>query len=178
MIRNSKRDYYIAIIEQCVSDSSKFWQCLMELDPKSTAPPPPKLKEAEEDITDTLEIATHFNTLFSHITENYLSDDNRPTPSCDKHKVLLIPKYPQMQCLTSPPIEHDFVLKELQNLDPKKAVGTDGLSSKILWMIAPAIVTAIVKVINLSIGSSQFPTPWKMARVCTIFKNGRSITNQ
>ncbi len=37
-------------------------------------------------------------------------------------------------------------------------------------MIAPAIATAIVKVINLNIGSSQFPSPWKMARVCPIFK--------
>ncbi len=49
MIRNSKRDYCIAIIEQYISDSSKFWQCFRELDPKSTAPPPPKLKE-EDDI--------------------------------------------------------------------------------------------------------------------------------
>ncbi len=41
-------------------------------------------------------------------------------------------------------------------------------------MIAPAVATTIVKVINLSIGSSHFPTPWKMVRVCPIFKNGRS----
>ncbi len=38
-------------------------------------------------------------------------------------------------------------------------------------MIASAITTAIVKVINLSIASSPFPTAWKMARVCPIFKN-------
>ncbi len=37
IIQNSKQDYYIAIIEQYVSDSSKFWQCLRELDPRSTA---------------------------------------------------------------------------------------------------------------------------------------------
>ncbi len=41
-------------------------------------------------------------------------------------------------------------------------------------MIAPAVTTAIVNVINLSIGSLQFLTPWKMARVCPIFKNGKS----
>ncbi len=74
----------------------------------------------------------------------------------------------------TPPTEHDFVLKELQNVDTKKAVGTDRLSSKILRIIAPAVLKVIVKVINLSIGSSQFSTPWKMARVCPIFKNGRS----
>ncbi len=44
-------------------------------------------------------------------------------------------------------------------------------------MIATAIATAIMKVINLSIGSSQFPTPCKIARVCPIFKNGRYDEN-
>ncbi len=112
--------------------------------------------------------------IFSHITENYLTDDNRPAPSYEKLKAFVDSKIPPDAVFDIPPIEHDFVLKELQNLDPKKAVGTDGLSLKMLWMIAPAIVTAIVKVINLSIGSSWFPTLRKMARVCPIFKNGRS----
>ncbi len=132
IIRNSKRDYYIAIIEQCVSDSSKFWQCLRELDHRSTAPPPLKLKEREEDIIDPLEIATRFNTFFSHIAEKFLKDDNRPAPSYEKFKAFVDSKIPPDAMFDILPIEHDFVLKELQNLDPRKAVGIDRLSSKIL----------------------------------------------
>ncbi len=128
MIRKSKRDYYISIIEQCVSDSSKFLQYLRELDPKSTVPPPPKLKEGEEDITDHLEIATCFNTFFSNITENYLSDDNRPAPRYDKLKAFVDSKIPPDAVFDFPAIENVFALKELQNVDPKKADGTDGLS--------------------------------------------------
>ncbi len=61
------------------------------------------------------------------------------------------------------------MLKQLNNLDPKKAVGTDGLSSKLLRMVAPSIT----HVISLSISASKCPTPWKMARVCPIFKSGK-----
>ncbi len=74
------------------------------------------LKEVEEDITDPLEIATHFNTFFSHITENYLTDDNRPTPSYEKLKAFVDSKIPPDAVFDIPPIEHDFVLKE-----PKKS---------------------------------------------------------
>ncbi len=52
-------------------------------------------------------------------------------------------------------------------------MGTDGLSSKLLRMVAPSIASSITHVINLSISASKCPTPWKMARVCPIFKSGK-----
>ncbi len=52
-----------------------------------------------------------------------------------------------------PLVQEDFVLKELNSLDPKKAVGIDSFSSKLLKMAAPAIATSVTKIINLSITS-------------------------
>ncbi len=72
-----------------------------------------------------------------------------------------------------PPIEEEFVLKQLKDLDTKKAVGMDGLSSKLLKLAAPAIASSVTKVINLSIKVGKFPTLWKLARVCPIFKKGK-----
>ncbi len=60
-------------------------------------------------------------------------------------------------------------LKQLKDLDPKKAVGMDGLSSKLLKLAAPAIASIVTKVINLSIKASKFATLWKLARVYPIF---------
>ncbi len=74
----------------------------------------------------------------------YLTDDNRPAPSYEKLKAFVDSKIPPNAVFDIPQIEHEFVLKELQNIDHKKDIGTDGLSSKILQMIAPAVATSIV----------------------------------
>ncbi len=56
----------------------------------------------------------------------------------------------------------------------QKAVGTDGVvSSKILKVAAPSIISVVTKFINLSIASNCFPMLWKLARVCPIFKSGK-----
>ncbi len=68
--------------------------------------------------------------------------------------------------------QEDFVHKELNSLGPKKAVGIDSLSSKLLKMAAPAIASSVTKVINLSITSGKLKSIWKIARVCPIFKSG------
>ncbi len=49
----------------------------------------------------------------------------------------------------------------------------DGLSSKLLKLAAPAVASSVTKVINLSIKASKFPTLWKLASVCPIFKMGK-----
>ncbi len=72
-----------------------------------------------------------------------------------------------------PSIEKEFFLKQLKDLDPKKAVGMDGVSSKLLKLAAPAITSSVTKVINLSIKASKFPTLWKLARVWPIFKRSK-----
>ncbi len=82
-------DYYINIIKQYNSNSSKFWKCLRELDTKSKSPPPPKLNEGETELKDPTEIATCFNNFVSKITQNYLSVDNRPAPNYENLKHLL-----------------------------------------------------------------------------------------
>ncbi len=63
------------------------------------------------------------------------------------------------------------MLKELNNLDRKKALGTYRLFFKLLRIVAPSMASGITHVINLSISASKLPTPWKMARVCPIFKS-------
>ncbi len=50
-----------------------------------------------------------------------------------------------------PPIDEEFVLKRFE-----KAVGMDCLSSKLLKLAGPAIVSSVTKVINLSIKASKF----------------------
>ncbi len=55
-----------------------------------------------------------------------------------------------------PPISHDFVVKQLKELDPTKAIGMDGLASYIVRVAAHAIVPTVTKVIKLRIASGTF----------------------
>ena len=174
MIRNAKKDYYITIIEQSKSDSKMLWKYLRELDPKSSAPPPPNLKEGDTEINNAAEIASTFNTFFSNIVKSYLTDENSPPPSYEKLQSYIDSKIRPDVMFNIPPINPNFVLKELNSLNPKKAVGVDGLSSKLLKLIMPSIAGGVTKIINLSISSSKFPTLWKLARVCPIFKKGKT----
>ncbi len=72
-----------------------------------------------------------------------------------------------------PPYNNILVQKELLGLDPKKAVGTDGVSSKILKVAAPSVALVVTKIINLTIATNCFPILWKLARVCPVFNSGK-----
>ncbi len=56
LIQRAKCDYYINLIEMSKEDSKLMWKYLRKLDPKSSTPPPPKLKYGEKDIIDPVDI--------------------------------------------------------------------------------------------------------------------------
>lgn len=176
LIRNAKRDYYINLIECSKSDSRQFWQYIREIDPKSKSPDPPTLNDGDSELSDPDEIAAAFNTFFSNIVSKYLPQANSEenVASQEKLKSFIDSKVAPGVVFDIPPITHDFVLKQLTDLDPKKAVGMDGLSSKILKIAAPVIASSVTKIINLSLTIGKFPTLWKLARVCPIFKSGKT----
>ncbi len=91
---NAKRNYYITVIQTCTSNNRNLWKYLRELDPTSSAPPPPKLNDGEAELKDVIKIATRFNNFVSKITQNYLSDDNQPAPNYEKHKTFIASKLP------------------------------------------------------------------------------------
>ncbi len=120
------------------------------------------------------EIAIAFNEFFTNIVTNYLLPRNEEHVSNqEKLKSFINSKVAPDVSFDIPPISHDIVLKQLKELDPTKAIGMDGLASKILKMAAHVIALTVTKIINLSITTGKFPTLWKLARVCPIFKSGK-----
>ncbi len=65
LIRNTKRDCYITLIDICKTDCRQFFRYVEELDPKSPAPPPPK-KQVDNDtiLTNIFDIAMSLNDFF------------------------------------------------------------------------------------------------------------------
>ncbi len=136
-------------------------EILSELDPKSSVPPTPNLNDGEIELNYSIEIAICFNIFFIKITENYFSDNNQQAPNYEKRKMFIVSKLLPGVKFNIPPIHKDFVLKELNKLDPKKAVRIDRLFSKLPKMVALKLST---HVINLSIFNS---------RLCPIVKCGK-----
>lgn len=69
-------------------------------------------------------------------------------------------------------VSNTEVLKLLLQLSISKATGLDGLSTRIIKIAAPIIVTNLTIIFNQSISTGIFPNEWKVTRVIPIFKDG------
>ena len=73
------------------------------------------------------------------------------------------------------PINEDFVTKQINKLNIKKATGYDGISPKIIKFAQPVITNPIKVLINKSIDQSVFPEKLKAAQVSPLFKKNNSL---
>ena len=72
-------------------------------------------------------------------------------------------------------INHIDVRQLLKGLKPKKAVGYDMLPSKLLSLSADILCHSICKLLNTSIKMCSFPSAFKYADVCPIYKKGCNL---
>ena len=68
------------------------------------------------------------------------------------------------------PINEDFVTKQINKLNIKKATGYDGISPKITKFAQPVITNPIKVLINKSIDQSVFPEKLKAALASSFLK--------
>ena len=71
-------------------------------------------------------------------------------------------------------INESGVLKLLNNLNPFKAAGPDGVSSRFLKEFANQIVPGLTLVMQASLDQSQIPNDWRHALVAPVFKSGKN----
>ena len=65
------------------------------------------------------------------------------------------------------------VQKTLQNLDPSKAHGPNGIPSRLLVECASQLSSSIHYLFNKSLALSQIPVEWKLANIVPLHKNGK-----
>ena len=105
------------------------------------------------------------NLNFHELSGQELNPDHTPSagapyPLQDEHPSFVFP-----------PIHSHEVLKELQHLSPHKASGCTAISNRVLRETAPVIASSLTHIYNLSLTTATFPSDWKRAIVCPIFKN-------
>ena len=64
------------------------------------------------------------------------------------------------------------VLAGLTSLKGSKATGPDAIGNILMKNVAVAIYPSLVNLFNYSLHKQQFPSAWKLANVCPVFKKG------
>lgn len=100
-------------------------------------------------ISNPSEVAEIFNDHFSNIVQ---ADNSLNPQDFTIHPSFnLIADKATLVNFNSVPVSSSYVSTVLHNLDPKKTVGVDGISSRLLRLSAPGIVDEITKLINFFI---------------------------
>ncbi len=169
MIKQVKKSYYTNCVTENKHDGKQLWKIIKSILPSKTHH---SVKEIVVDgitVTESVDIANHFNTFFSNIglklaqAFDSTKVDNSSDVSVDQDVVHHFE-------FTS--INEDFVCKQLLNLGLGKATGIDGLSSRLLKAGAHQIAGPLTHIMNLSISTATIPPEWKTAIVTPIYKDG------
>ena len=148
-------------------NSSRWWTTLKHVLGKADDSSYPPLKNNNDYVTDNKDKAELFNAFF-------ISNSNIDTSEA---------RLPDFSYLTDHRLDEisateQEVLDLLKSLKVNKSTGHDGIGPKLLFESAPAIVSSLTRLINLSLTTSKVPDDWKKAQVIPIFKkNARDDPN-
>ena len=163
MIRKARARYFNDLLDQTKKQPSKFWKAFNHLKSKSNSNIAPSLF-TPSDFND------HFTSVAARIASSIPSSLLSPTSfissSCD-------------HIFEITEVDQALINKLIDDLDPKKAIGSDGIPSRILKLCKPLVVGPLTLIINESIRKSQVPSIWKAACVTPIPKSNDTslITN-
>ena len=164
-----KTNYYKSKLIKCGNDISKNWSILKNLLPsKKKESTSYKLSIKEQHVTDQKDIAEILNKTFNDVCDTLSKD---LPPNIDSVESMgTLPEIALKFKFTE--ITEEFVMRELQNLDVKKAVGVDGLDMRLLKIAAEYISRPLTILFNCSINTGQLPEEFKTAKIIPIHKGG------
>ena len=125
-------------------------------------------------VTHRQEIAENMNDVFINIASQITPDSQR-VADLDFDDVALyefVRSKSGNQSFEIPPITEAQMLDLIKKIPSSKAIGCDGLSVKVLKLVASVLVHPLCRLMNFSISSECFPSTWKTTQVTPLFKSG------
>ena len=120
-------------------------------------------------INDPKLMATKFNNFFSHIGTS-ISDSVTPTDKPPDDYIANYPNdKPKFNLDNTGPVHISDIIK---SFDSKVSCDLDGLSLKLLKVIAVSISVPLAHIFNLSLDNGKFPDKLKLSRIVPVFKSG------
>ena len=162
VLRDAKTSYAESVqtrIEQERLGSREFWRITNKVLNRGKSPIP-TIINGPEVISASSEKAKLFASIFS--SNSTLDDSDHP-----------LPEFPsRTDCVLS-----DFrvtvkdVSRLIHDLVSSKATGPDEIPVVVLKNISPELSPLLAKLFNRCIKEKCFPTSWKIASICPVFKN-------
>lgn len=165
----TKNQYFQQELRKASKDGKKTWNLInLILGRKSKSKTKSKITFENRVIEDNLETAEILSTHYKFAAVNKIKDLNT---------TLNFQKFLDK----TEKCNNSFDLKQITREDtwryikltqPKSSSGWDGISSKLLNMVAPVILTPLTVIINKSFADGCFPEKLKTAQICPIHKKG------
>ena len=168
-LRRAKLQYFEKMSKESVKNTGKAWKEVNRLLDGGSKKGIDALRTNKGVITDRQQVVEEFCKYFSSIVgkiEDCSQGNSEEEEVCEV-------RFEFKQ------IEEGDTLKVLMSLDPNKACGADGISAKLLNMVAPAISQSLTSLFNASLTRGETPKEWKSAHVTPVPKGGDSdaVTN-
>lgn len=180
-IKTAKSSFFSDKIEESKNDSKGLWQHLKDLGYKGE-------KKGKSNIVLNIEgencheadkIANHFNSFFTNIASVLVQKLPKPKLEFNVDSEIFKKFYKEKNsnnslfCLKS--VTEEFVLKELNKMNPHKSTGLDDISPKFLKDGAMVLKIPITFLVNFSIQDGVFPDDMKKAKIKPLFKKNSRL---
>ena len=167
-IRERKRMYYRQCFEKFKNDMKQTWTIIKTVMNKknNTSPFPEFFIVDNLKITDSNEIAEHFNRFFTNIGPELAAKIDMPPNKSYTHYL----KKTFQHTLTFEKVKKEDIIKIIENLKPKTSSGIDNISNKLLKLINYEIAEPLTCIVNQILETGIFPEKLKLAKVIPVYK--------
>ena len=174
LLRKAKRKYFDNLKLSDVCDNKKFWKVVKPLfSNKVKARNTITLMEENVLITDELKLANIFNDFFVNIVANLgittqrfqETDMNNPIIKAISHRMAA-----KNTTFSFKDISQDKIESIIKKLDPKKAIKSNDIPTKIIKEFNPLFAEFLTRNFNACLNEGIFPEDLKCSEVVPIYK--------
>ena len=162
-IRTTKKEHYDKLAVKLQSDnlsSRDWWKTLKSFITDNNKPAIPALADNGITVHDATAKANLLNDYFA--SQTHLPDENAIVPNICNSQTRL----------STLAFTAEEVRSVLDCLPLGKASGSDDINNRVLRELSNEVCTPLCDLFNRSIATGSFPSPWKEAHVCAVFKKG------
>ena len=166
LIQRTKAQFFETTVEENRFNPKNMWKQLKLALPSSKSKLPNQIRTEHEILENPKQIADEFNRFFSTVAQKLT--ENLPVYEKEKYQR----KVSDDTKFTIPPMNEQYVVKQIESMGNGKATGLDNISVRLLKIAKNAVSRHITHILNMSIQSGHVPSLMKAARVVPIHKSG------
>ena len=171
LINKSRSEHYNKKLEDDRGNSSAIWNTLKQRVPSNKTKICPLLLQDKTIISDEI---NRFNTYFANVGKETFEKSHQSLSNIDSDSQLNARDTTNPTCnmFRPQPTDSQTIILVLKQLKNSSSHGSDDIPTRFLKESLPFIINYLTCIINTSITTGIFPSPWKHSIVVPIFKGG------